>query len=62
MSNRKARATPEELANIAARREARELGVEYRPMSRAKADEAERLNRGLQQMEEDGTDGEDPQD
>lgn len=52
------RKTPDERANEEARREARVYGVEYRPTSRAKSDEAERLNRGLS-MIEDGYD-EDP--
>lgn len=48
----KYRANEDELVRIAARKEARMNGTEYRPTNAAKSDEAERLNRGLSMMEE----------
>lgn len=52
------RASADELAMIEARREARMGGMEFRPTTAKKVEEAERLNRGLSMLEEDGNEGE----
>lgn len=55
----KHRASPDELAAIAARREARANGYEFRPTNKAQQDEAERLNRGLAMVESEDSNEED---